>query len=60
MKRGVKWAVVLLVVVLIVAGVLPVIYCYMDDLAQWFKRKFSRKPPVAADDLRQEGEAHAV
>ena len=60
MKRGVKWAVALLVVVLIAAGVMPVIYCYMDDLAQWFKRKFSRKSPVAADDLRQEGEAHAV
>ena len=23
--------------------VVPVTYCYMDDLAQWFKRKFSKK-----------------
>ena len=34
--------------------VVPVTYCYMDDLAQWFKRKFSKKahlasPAVAAD-----------
>lgn len=40
--------------------VVPVTYCCMDDLAQWFKRKFSGKSPVAGDDLRQEGEAHAV
>jgi len=24
--------------------VVPVTYCYMDDLAQWFKRKFKGKP----------------
>lgn len=23
--------------------VVPVTYCYMDDLAQWFKRKFGPK-----------------
>ena len=25
--------------------VVPVTYCYMDDLAQWFKRKFASKQP---------------
>ena len=25
--------------------VVPVTYCFMDDLAQWFKRKFGPKPP---------------
>jgi hydrophobic/amphiphilic exporter-1 (mainly G- bacteria), HAE1 family len=25
--------------------VVPVVYCYMDDLAQWFKRRFSAKAP---------------
>ncbi|MBC7380735.1 MAG: efflux RND transporter permease subunit, partial [Burkholderiaceae bacterium] len=24
--------------------VVPVVYCYMDDLANWFKRLFARKP----------------
>ncbi|MBH2019760.1 MAG: efflux RND transporter permease subunit [Burkholderiales bacterium] len=28
--------------------VVPITYCYMDDLAQWFKRKFSGKPSPAA------------
>jgi len=28
--------------------VVPVTYCYMDDLAQWFKRMFGKKAPVAA------------
>ena len=27
--------------------VVPVTYCYMDDLAQWFKRKFGPKTPPA-------------
>jgi HAE1 family hydrophobic/amphiphilic exporter-1 len=41
--------------------VVPVVYCYMDDLAQWFKRKFGarRRPaggggtaePVAASKI---------
>ena len=26
--------------------VVPVTYCFMDDLAQWFKRRFGAKPPV--------------
>ncbi len=26
--------------------VVPVTYCFMDDLAQWFKRKFAAKSPV--------------
>jgi HAE1 family hydrophobic/amphiphilic exporter-1 len=24
--------------------VVPVTYCYLDDLAQWFKRKLGAKP----------------
>lgn len=44
--------------------VVPVTYCYMDDLAQWFKRKFKGKAPAAksaqTDDLRQDGGKHAV
>ncbi|MEO5658635.1 MAG: efflux RND transporter permease subunit, partial [Polaromonas sp.] len=44
--------------------VVPVTYCYMDDLAQWIKRKFSGKSPAAAhagaDDLRQDGSKRAV
>jgi len=28
--------------------VVPVTYCFMDDLAQWFKRKFGRRAPAAA------------
>ncbi len=28
--------------------VVPVTYCYMDDLAQWFKRKFGPKTPAQA------------
>ncbi|MFZ2294769.1 MAG: efflux RND transporter permease subunit [Polaromonas sp.] len=39
--------------------VVPVTYCYMDDLAQWFKRRFSGKtqaaPSAPADDLHQDG-----
>ena len=27
--------------------VVPVAYCFMDDLAQWFKRKFRRQTPAA-------------
>lgn len=38
--------------------VVPVTYCYMDDLAQWFKRKFSGKSraigPVAVPKARQD------
>ena len=44
--------------------VVPVTYCYMDDLAQWFKRKFKGKTPTTActepDDLRQERSERAV
>jgi len=44
--------------------VVPVTYCYMDDLAQWFKRKFKGKTPTTActepDDLRQESSERAV
>jgi len=25
--------------------VVPVTYCYLDDLAQWFKRKFTARAP---------------
>jgi len=25
--------------------VVPVTYCYLDDLAQWFKRQFSARVP---------------
>ena len=28
--------------------VVPVTYCFMDDLAQWFKRKFGGRKPMAA------------
>ncbi|MDB5743610.1 MAG: acriflavin resistance protein, partial [Polaromonas sp.] len=28
--------------------VVPVTYCYMDDLAQWFKRRFKGQPQAAA------------
>ncbi|MDP3707298.1 MAG: efflux RND transporter permease subunit, partial [Polaromonas sp.] len=39
--------------------VVPVTYCYMDDLAQWFKRKFGQKaqagPASAADDTGMDG-----
>ncbi len=28
--------------------VVPVTYCYLDDLAQWFRRKFGKKASVAA------------
>ena len=28
--------------------VVPVAYCYMDDLAQWFRRKFGSKGAAAA------------
>lgn len=38
--------------------------CYRDDLAQWFRRKFSGKAPAAGtdqpDDLRQDGSVRAV
>jgi HAE1 family hydrophobic/amphiphilic exporter-1 len=40
--------------------VVPVTYCYMDDLAQWFRRKFSGKSQAKTDDLRQDGGKHAV
>jgi hydrophobic/amphiphilic exporter-1 (mainly G- bacteria), HAE1 family len=28
--------------------VVPVTYCYLDDLAQWFKRRFTRSPALPA------------
>jgi len=31
--------------------VVPVVYCYMDDLARWAKRRFSGAPPEAAATL---------
>ena len=35
--------------------VVPVTYCYMDDLARWFKRKLGKKapgtPPAEADEV---------
>ena len=44
--------------------VVPVTYCYMDDLAQWFKRKFGAQPSPAvqpgAAGLHPDGDAHAV
>ena len=44
--------------------VVPVTYCYMDDLAQWFKRRFSTKkhaaPVASGDDLRQEAATRSV
>jgi HAE1 family hydrophobic/amphiphilic exporter-1 len=27
--------------------VVPVVYCYMDDLAQWFRRKLGMGPKLA-------------
>jgi HAE1 family hydrophobic/amphiphilic exporter-1 len=27
--------------------VVPVIYCYLDDLAAWAKRRWSGRPPAA-------------
>ena len=29
--------------------VVPVVYCYMDDLAEWFKRRFGAKPEPQAE-----------
>jgi HAE1 family hydrophobic/amphiphilic exporter-1 len=26
--------------------VVPVVYCYMDDLANWFRRKFTKRSPA--------------
>jgi HAE1 family hydrophobic/amphiphilic exporter-1 len=40
--------------------VVPVTYCYMDDLAQWFKRKFGPKAPAASHDAGQEGTPRPV
>ncbi len=39
--------------------VVPVTYCYLDDLAQWFKRKFSAKaaPATQAHDALAEASA---
>ena len=34
--------------------VVPVTYCYMDDLAQWFKRRFRRTAGRAAPAQAQE------
>ncbi|SFC46524.1 hydrophobic/amphiphilic exporter-1, HAE1 family [Polaromonas sp. OV174] len=42
--------------------VVPVTYCYMDDLAQWFRRKFAGKAhaasPVQAKAGRHETDTH--
>ena len=44
--------------------VVPVTYCYMDDLAQWFKRKFSKKAraalPTEATDAPATSVTHQV
>ncbi len=44
--------------------VVPVTFCYMDDLAQWFRRKFSAKESAASrkapDDLPQKMSQPAV
>ena len=44
--------------------VVPVTYCYMDDLAQCFKRRFGGKkhaaPPAPADDLHRDAATHSV
>ena len=44
--------------------VVPVAYCYMDDLAQWFKRKFAAKSSAAtltaAGDLPEKRSLPAV
>ena len=44
--------------------VVPVTYCYMDDLAQWFKRKFQGKAhdaaPAIAKESPKEIAAHPV
>ena len=40
--------------------VVPVTYCYMDDLAQWFKRKFGRKTPTAAPAAAAETDPEAA
>ena len=40
--------------------VVPVTYCYMDDLAQWFRRKFSAKKSAAPDDLPQKARVPTV
>ena len=36
--------------------VVPVVYCYLDDLAQWFKRRFAAK----TTDSSAPGEAIGV
>lgn len=33
--------------------VVPVAYCYMDDLANWFKRIFSQRPTTKIESLSQ-------
>ena len=104
MKKPLKWAIALLVLGLIAAGVIrevalllafalsegseqpapmgqtvmggvitsslltlvvvPVAYCYMDDLAQWFKRKFRGAKPSASPapmaDLHQDAVSGSV
>jgi len=32
--------------------VVPVVYCYMDDLAQWFRRLFGAQPAHVSTDVR--------
>ncbi len=36
--------------------VVPVAYCYMDDLAQWFKRKWMPSAPLKIDGLPRSAE----
>ncbi|TAG24544.1 MAG: efflux RND transporter permease subunit [Burkholderiales bacterium] len=36
--------------------VVPVAYCYMDDLANWFKRLFTGKPQTKIESLPQSAE----
>ncbi len=40
--------------------VVPVMYCYMDDLASWFKRLFAAKPRATPSPTKIEGLARSV
>jgi len=35
--------------------VVPVVYCYMDDLAQWLRRKAGLAPALAASAPSEAG-----
>src|SRR3989338_4866381 len=40
--------------------VVPVTYCYMDDLAQWFKRLFGKKAHAGAPAQADEASANSA